>query len=224
MRIRTAGVWLAAAALVVAALGLALQPLQLAAFTAELSSRFSESEEAGLTDAQMAELAEQVRVYVVSGQGTLPAVVEGRPGFDQGAVSHLDDVRDVLWGANLLTGALVVGLAVALGVALARGRLWHIASALFIAAWGVAGFVALAIVIAVTDFDWFFAQFHALFFAPGTWQFPWGSLLIQIFPEPFWITGGIAWGLLCLVLAAVYAAAGVALRRRARTLCTISID
>ena len=58
-----------------------------------------------------------------------------------------------------------------------------------------------AAAFALVSFDAFFAAFHAIFFAAGTWTFPYDSLLIQLFPERFWALSGAAWGALALALA-----------------------
>ena len=55
------------------------------------------------------------------GVDTLPATVDGRPGFDAAAVSHLRDVRRVLdRGAGWSPGVLAALVAVWLGVHIAR--------------------------------------------------------------------------------------------------------
>ena len=61
------------------------------------------------------------------------------------------------------------------------------------------GGVVLALLVGVTDFNAFFAWFHSLFFADGTWTFPYEALLIRVFPLPFWITAAATWGALVLM-------------------------
>lgn len=53
----------------------------------------------------------------------------------------------------------------------------------------LAVFALLAAWVAI-DFDGFFAQFHSLFFAAGTWTFSWDSLLICMYPPEFWVGMG----------------------------------
>lgn len=202
---------IAGLALAVFALGVAVLPLQAPAFTRILCARVSLVQEAGLPRGQMARLAEQTRAFVVAGKGELPARVASRPGFGADAVGHLADVRDVLAGGRTLTGVLAVAL-VAFGVAVRRRPSWlasalrtgavlTLALPLIVGAWGVA------------DFDGFFAAFHGLFFASGTWVFPADSLLTQLFPEPFWIVGGIAWAVLVIVASAAYGILGFVIER-----------
>lgn len=200
-------------ALAVFAIGFALLPLQTRAATQELSRRHSLASEAGLTRAQTLSLAEQVRAFVVERRGTLPAVVDGRAGFDAAAVSHLADVARVLSATRVVT--LVLGvLLVALGsLGLARGHAAFVSVALKS---GAVCSVALPLLIgsgAVIDFDRFFTALHAMLFTGDSWLFPSDSLLIQLFPEPFWVAEGVAWGVGIVVLGAVFGTVGVVLGR-----------
>lgn len=212
-RVRSLGVWAAAVALAAFALGMAVQALQAPGFTRALVTRYAMAEEAGLPAETMVVLAERVRTFVVDGSGELPARVEGREGFDAAAVSHLADVARVLDGAAVATGMLALALAVWLGVAIARRHVADVASALRRAAVVVAGFLGGALVLAALDFGSFFAAFHSLFFASGTWRFPADALLILVFPEPFWVTAGISWVLLTGLIAGAYWVSGMWLAR-----------
>ena len=107
----------------------------------------------------------------------------------------------MIGAAQLLTWALLVGLAVWVWVEFARGRLDRVAAALRAGAvWSVA-LVALAAVAGLTDFEALFSAFHGLFFAEGTWTFASDSLLIQTFPEAFWATAAGVWAALILAMA-----------------------
>jgi len=44
--------------------------------------------------------------------------------------------------------------------------------------------------IAVLDFDRFFAYFHKPLFEGDSWLFPAGELLVQLFPESYWMFAG----------------------------------
>lgn len=189
------------AALAVLIVGIALFPLTQPAFTRIVAGRFALADEAGLTRAQMLSTAEKVRLFVVDGDrdGSLPAAVDGRPGFDRAAVSHLLDVRRVLSGAQLVTGLAAAFVAVWIGVEVARRRTYRIASAMKVGAAACVTLVVLAVLAGFVNFDWLFTQFHGLFFAAGTWEFPADSLLIQTFPEAFWATAGATWAALILL-------------------------
>jgi len=212
--VRRVGVWLAGFGFALLGVGLAVIILTVPAYTRMLSERFSLAEDAGLSQQAAADVAEQVRAFVVAGQGTLPATVEGRPGFDASAVSHLADVRDVISRARLVSVALAAALTAWVVGTLRRQKRARVAAAL--KAGGVLSvvFVAGAALVGVADFDAFFSAFHGVFFAAGTWTFPYDSLLIRLFPEPFWAVSGVAWGALVVVFGMGYWFAGVWLARK----------
>ena len=68
--------------------------------------------------------------------------------------------------------------------------------------------VVLGAVAGLLNFDALFTWFHGLFFAAGTWEFPADSLLIEVFPEPFWSTAAAVWAGLVLLGAGILAVAG----------------
>ncbi|OGO06326.1 MAG: hypothetical protein A2Y73_05165 [Chloroflexi bacterium RBG_13_56_8] len=49
------------------------------------------------------------------------------------------------------------------------------------------GVIVFIGVVASIDFDVFFTRFHQAFFPPGTWTFPEGDTLIQLYPLQFWM-------------------------------------
>jgi integral membrane protein (TIGR01906 family) len=172
----------------------------LPAYTGALVVRVDAPALADLDVSQARARAEEVRAFVAGvPDATLPTTLDdGRPAFDESAISHLDDVRVVLDGARVATLAAALAAAAWIAWALRARRQRALAFSLTFGAWSVTALVALAAVVAITDFDDFFAGFHALFFEAGTWQFPADALLIQLFPEPFWAISGAAWGTLAL--------------------------
>lgn len=203
---RSLSVWIAGLGLALVVVGTAILPLTGPGFTHALSARFSLAEEARLTPQRMLQVAEQVRAFVLDADGgTLPPTVDGRPGFDDAAVSHLIDVRQVLSSAKLFTGLVTALVTVWIAIELSRKRTARIAAALRVGAVLSLVFVAAAALFALTDFDSFFTAFHGLFFRSGTWTFPYDSLLIQTFPEPFWATAGGSWAALTILGAGVLA-------------------
>lgn len=202
-------------ALVVSAIGLAVLPLETSLFTRVLVGRVSVAGDAGLTPQQTAFIAEQVRAFVVEREGALPAVFAGVPAFDAAMVGHLEDVASVLALAQVATAASLLVVA-ALAVWLwRRGRGGLLGRTLVTG--GAAGLVSVVVAgaIALIDFDGFFTLFHRLFFAQGTWTFPWDSLLIRLFPEAFWAVAGLSWGLGIMLISAAYVFVGRTLRSRA---------
>ncbi len=198
--------WVGGIALALFLLGLSVIPLTVPAFTSIVGSKTSYARQSGLGTQRMARVAEQVRAFVIDGKpDVLPATVDGRPGFDAGAISHLLDVRRVLSGARLVTGILAIVLAIVLAVEGLRKRTGWISDALCAGALMATLFVALGVVAATVNFDWFFTEFHGLFFKAGTWTFDSNSLLIETFPEGFWAIAGAVWGGLVLTGAGVLA-------------------
>ncbi|MFU8890923.1 MAG: DUF1461 domain-containing protein [Anaerosomatales bacterium] len=206
----------AALALALAVIGLPLRLMLLPAYTSALVVRVDAPARAEIDAGQTRALAEEVRAFVADEAGAaLPATLpDGRPAFDESAISHLDDVRVVLAAARtvtlLVTGAAIVWVVVALQ--LRRRR--ELALSLHAGALLVVSLAALAALIALADFDRFFAGFHALFFEEGTWQFPADALLIRLFPEPFWAASGGIWGALSLAGAGLLALCGRRTRPR----------
>lgn len=205
--------WVATVLLAVLGLGLALLPLETPQFTAWLSSRYSQAEAAGISRAEAGALAEQVRAFVVAGQGWLPGTYAGRPAFDAGMVSHLEDVRDVLASAHVATTVLAVLLSLFAWMTVRRRHVALLGDVLVRAGWLLVGTLAAVAIVGLTSFDAFFSAFHRLFFAAGTWTFPYDSLLIRLFPEGFWATAAAAWGALIVAIAAAFVLVGRRFRR-----------
>ncbi len=193
--------------LTVLVVGLSVAVLVQPWFTGLLSPRVSEYEAAGLSPERGLEVAQGVREYVAGTSRdvdeVLPQTVDGRPGFDDAARSHLADVAAVIGGARLLTGLVGGALTIWLLVGVVRRRTDDIATGLKTGAVMTAAFCVLAVLAGLTSFDWLFTAFHGLFFAEGTWTFPSDSLLIQLFPEPFWMTAAASWAVLVLLGALV---------------------
>jgi integral membrane protein (TIGR01906 family) len=215
--VRTVSAWFVGLAFALMVAGLALLPLTGPGFTRAVATRFSLAEEAGLPPERMLDVAEQVRAFVVDAKGdTLPETVDGRSGFDAGATSHLIDVRTVLSRAKLVTGLITMLLVVWIALQVRAKRFDRIVAALRAGAVLTIVLIGLAAVAAVSDFESFFTAFHGLFFRSGTWTFPYDSLLIQTFPEPFWATCGAAWAGVIVLGAAVLAGLAQALAHSRR--------
>jgi integral membrane protein (TIGR01906 family) len=191
----------AAAALLWVALvvGAAVIALTLPVYTSAASQWLGIPQTAGLPAADVLRLSGQVRALVSERDyDPLPSTWEGEPAFDASAVSHLMDVREVLSGARLATGIAALLLAAYTGFCVVRGRMDRLRAGMLAGAVACVVAVALAAIVALTDFTTFFAGFHGLLFEGGTWVFPADSLLIRLFPERFWASSGAVWGLLVL--------------------------
>jgi len=188
-----------------AVVGLALWPLTTPACVRGLVVLAGSEKLTGLDRELTLSTAEAVRHFVTDrGAPALPAEVGGVPGFDAEAVSHLVDVRTVLVPSRTIA-LVAAALALAWGALRVRGRQGRrlVGSALRTAGWLLIAGGGLALLIGALDFEAFFAAFHSLFFAPGSWTFPADALLIRVFPLPFWISAGVLWA--AFVLAAAVA-------------------
>lgn len=147
---------------------------------------------------------------------TMEALYEMNPSYalNADALSHLDDVNDVisrfrmpLFGCALIAAFSLMSL-VMLSNARAAGRALLVGGCIavgifcLIGIWGVIGFNSL--------FTWI----HGLFFVDGTWTFPAQSLLIQMYPEGFWISMGLWWLVSSCVVAAASIVIGLVITRR----------
>lgn len=199
-----------AAALLWAALviGCAVIALTLPVYTSVASQALGVSQTAGLPAADVLRLSSQVRELVADRDyDPLPATWQGAPAFDDAAVSHLLDVREVIGNARFATGVAALLLAAYTGVCLTRARVDRLRAGMRAGAAVCGVAVVLAIAAALTDFTSFFAGFHGLFFTSGTWVFPPDSLLIRLFPQRFWMATGVVWGALVVLGAGALLAA-----------------
>ena len=202
-------------ALLIAIAGGAVAVLMTPWFTSALVTWLDVPRTAAMSPAQTLELAEEVRAFVAHRDApALPETVDGRAAFDAAAVSHLVDVRKVIRGiwvsAIVAAGMLIVWLV----VCLARRRWRPLAAGLRAGAFACVLLPLLVGVAGAADFDSFFTAFHGVFFEPGTWTFPVGSLLIVLFPERFWASSGAALGGTIVVGGLVLAVASAAVDRR----------
>ncbi len=194
---------------VVLCVGSSVLALTVPVYTSALVQALGVPASAGLSVADTVHLSGAVRELVADTEyDPLPSTWKGRPAFDAAAVSHLRDVRTVISGARLATGVTALLLAAYVSACLAWHRPERLRAGMLAAAWGLVLAVALAAVAAFANFEALFSYFHSLFFASGTWTFPADSLLIRLFPEPFWITSGACWAALVLVAAALLSIVG----------------
>ncbi len=115
----------------------------------------------------------------------------GNPVFNSAEVSHMVDVKQVMWG-TMIGGLIAAVICLVLIVLLYRMLKGAIARSLFAGAlWFTIALTLLAIV-AVFGWEAFFAGFHQVFFADGTWTFNQSDSLIRLYPGQFWIDAA-AW-------------------------------
>lgn len=207
--------FLAGLVLAVAITGLTLAMVTVPWVTGMLVDRVDSAQLAGLTQPQARILAEEVRAYVTSSNApALRVSAFGRPAFDASQTEHLDDVRGVMLSARsatLLTGVLVAAW---FAWRASRGRWKLVSSAIRSAGVFLLGAVALVLLAGLADFDTLFTRFHGVFFEPGTWQFASDDLVIQLFPEPFWMAAAAIWAALLIGAGALLVAASWVISRR----------
>lgn len=131
------------------------------------------------------------------------------------ALDHLDDVYRVISAARW--AFLIVGIAcvAALAHLFVRCGKADFGAALRRAAIAVVAVFAVLAAWVLIDFDGFFAAFHSLFFASGTWTFSWDSLLICMYPPDFWMGMGAVWLAVTVAACAVCFIIGWLMRKRA---------
>jgi integral membrane protein (TIGR01906 family) len=135
------------------------------------------------------------------------------PLLDQADISHMKDVKDVLWlDYRLCIMSGVYSLAYIIAVLLVWRRQSGLRELAIGAKRGGAatlGLLAFLGVFAVTSFDWFFTTFHEVFFPQGNWQFPEGDHMITMFPDGFWSDTTLLVGLVAAGLALIALLAGM---------------
>jgi hypothetical protein len=186
----------AAALIAVAVVGVALLAVSAPPFTRLGVAAVGSAANAGLPADTALALAEDVRRFVTSTNAEpLPSTLEGRLAFDGRSVEHLVDVRGALVAARTGTLLLLALLAFWLFIRQRAGRSGRrlIGASALAAGTSLLAAAALGLLAGALDFDALFTWFHGLFFAEGTWLFPPDSLLIQLFPLPFWVTAGATW-------------------------------
>lgn len=185
-------------------LGLSVTVLTVPVYTSAAEQLLGVPKTARLSRTDTIRLSGAVRAFVADQESEeLPSRWRGEPAFDAAAVSHLEDVRQVIMAARLATGIAAGALAAYLGLCVVRRRWRSLGDGMRAGAVGIAGVALLALVAGLTDFDVLFSAFHGVFFAAGTWTFPYDSLLIRLFPERFWVSAGVSLALLSLVGAGI---------------------
>lgn len=206
--IRRVETFAAGALIAVLVVGVALTVVTRPWLTALLVDHVDSSRLTGLSASQTLELAEEVRLYVTRPDAPpLPGSAFGRSAFDAEQVSHLDDVRDVILAARTVTGITLLATVMWVAWCLFQSRRFAVAAALKVAGALLVGSPMLVFAVGLLDFDMLFARFHAVFFAAGTWTFSAGDLVIQLFPEAFWVWAAATWGALAMATGVVLLAA-----------------
>ncbi len=141
----------------------------------------------------------------------------GDPLFAADEVGHMADVKTVIQLTFLGAFVLVVVVVAAI-VYLARRYPGGVRRALFAGAAAALALIIAVAVLAALGWQRFFAAFHSIFFADGTWTFAADDTLIRLFPGQFWIDAGIGIAAIVLVVSLITLfASWPTLRRRQRS-------
>lgn len=171
-----------------------------------LSSLFGNIDGSSLSMNELTEYA--VETYWLTVYG-----VETHVPLEQNALAHLQDVKNVV--LPVLPSLLMLYVAtIALGVMLAKKRGAHSLSYPLIVGSSIVLFTFAALGIwGVIDFYSLFASIHEVFFTEGTWTFPSESLLIRMYPLPFWVGMGIVWISVSVLLSGACLVFGIHVRK-----------
>lgn len=140
---------------------------------------------------------------------------EGSPLFLSTEVAHMQDVKSLI--SLLYLVAIVMAIvAVVLMLLMTRKRRGALRPGLLLGGSLTLVLMAVGAILAVIDWEVFFAGFHNIFFANGSWTFYLDDSLIRLFPSVFWVDAGIAAAAIMAVLAIVLIVLSIPRRRRQR--------
>ncbi len=126
------------------------------------------------------------------------------PLFNTNELRHLQDVKQIV--SVMFTLAVVFGIAIAVALLASRSRPGF-QSQLRAGLRGGAHLTLAAIltlaVLAAAAWDSAFDRFHELFFAAGTWRFPFSDSLIRLYPEQLFVDASLVIGGFCALCAVV---------------------
>jgi integral membrane protein (TIGR01906 family) len=138
------------------------------------------------------------------------------PMFKANELKHMEDVKNVTVFLFSLTFVLASLALVGAIFLIRRGSFLVVKNSLTYGAILTIVLIVTGALVVVFAWDTFFATFHGLFFADGTWTFYYSDTLIRLYPEQFWMDMSIAVGVLAIVgaLVILFGASRVTLARR----------
>jgi integral membrane protein (TIGR01906 family) len=178
------------------------------------SARFSPHERQAFAEAAAHYLASTQGIdYLANLTGQ-----DGSPLFNERELTHMVDVKVLLNKAIALDVVLGLILMACLGILLAREESRDRTPRYLLAGSLVAPALAVcAMIVVPLQFQFFFVEFHHVFFEGETWLFPRTDTLIQLFPEQFWFNALQSWLLLIVAGSIALAIGSYAWMRRLRT-------
>ena len=127
------------------------------------------------------------------------------PIYNERELRHMEDVKVLTKKAFPLQLLLGVFLLVLVGGMIYLGDEFRRAALRGLVGGAVLAWVILVglTLLVVLNFNWFFTQFHLIFFEGDTWLFLATDSLIRLFPPQFWFDASLIIGLLTLAQTAV---------------------
>ena len=137
--------------------------------------------------------------------------------FNSNELRHLEDVKRIVTLIFVL--ALIWGIVVMAAVLAARphpGLQRELRQGLRAGAYLTLSAIVTLVVVAAAAWDSAFDRFHELFFAAGTWRFPYSDSLIRLYPERLFVDASLLIGGFCACGAAAILALTSYWRRRSQ--------
>ena len=114
------------------------------------------------------------------------------PLYNPREISHMQDVQNVFQAVwNLWATASVLFIICALALTLVGGGRKPISAGLKTGGLVTVGLFTLIGISAVVAWQGWFALFHRIFFAEGSWLFSYSDTLIRLFPPQFWFDSAV---------------------------------
>lgn len=122
------------------------------------------------------------------------------PMFNETELRHMSDVKGIANVAfSLATGLLITALLLVAAACRYRSYSRFVYRGIFLGCVATLGLLATALVSVTVAWDRMFDAFHELFFAAGTWRFPFSDTLIRLYPEQLFVDASI---LIAMLMAA----------------------
>ncbi len=135
--------------------------------------------------------------------------------FNANELRHLEDVKRTVTAIFVLAFTGVAALVAALLAARSRPMLRRqVQAGLRRGAWLTLAAITMLAVVAAAAWDSAFDRFHEIFFAAGTWRFPFSDSLIRLYPEQLFVDASLVIGGLCAAGAIVVLLLTALWRRR----------
>ncbi len=139
---------------------------------------------------------------------------DGRKAFRFKEVKHMEDVKNLLSFLFPLAYILLGINTLLIVLNIIFGNIKLVANSLI---WGgllCIGFLVLAGLISLIDYDLAFEKFHDLFFDPYSWRFRYTDTLLRIYPKVFWFNGTVFVISLSIVISLMLITIGFLLKKR----------